>query len=276
MSEGLDDICLGIQTLMLSAKRGLKYNEIIDEMKEKGSRATINKHLRHLEEKEYVTCKLVRTAKGRSTVYQWNPTPSKIISYKPPYVFLFVKIRLEIPKIPDKKIHHTMVYRFRNQSDDVQEYFGLHIFGDVPRSWQELNPHMYEEEDGKSIELGSSNIILGDDALRKSISVKFNSPLYTGKEKTIRFEYDWEEPNQFWEYRKGENPPDLFELEFLYPAQKNYKLYVYEIDPLTQAKKLAKNEPHTDEVDGKRFIRWQIEDPEIGQIFRFEWNELAA
>ena len=273
MSEDLDDVCQGIRTLLVSTKQGLRYNDIVEKMQEKGSRATINKHLRHLEEKEYVTCKLVRTGKGRSTVYHWNPTPSKIISYKPAYVFLLVRIGLEIPETPDAKIHHSMIYRFRNQSDDVQEYFGMHIFGDVPKSWKELDPHIYEEEDGASVELGPSNVSVADDAIRKSISIKFTSPLYTGKEKIIRLEYDWEEPNKFWEYRKGENPPDLFEFELIYPAKNSYKLHVYEIDPLTQAKRLAKNEPYQGDRDGKKLIRWQIEDPQIGQVFRFEWGE---
>lgn len=273
MSDELDDICITIHDLLSSTKQGLKYNDIVEKLKDKGSRATINKHLRELEQKEYVTCKLVRTGKGRSTVYHWNPTPSKIISYKPPYVFLFVKIGLEIRRPPEKKIHHTMLYTFRNQSDDVQEYFGMHIFGDVPRSWQELNPHIYEQEGGKRIELDASNISVEDDSLRKTISVKFGSPLYTGKEKTIIFEYDWEEPGQFWEYRKGENPPDLFELELVHPADNNYKLHVYEIDPLTQAKRLAKNEPQTGDGDGKKLIKWHVENPQIGQTFRFEWRE---
>lgn len=273
MSYDLDDICITIRDLLLSTKQGLKYNDIIEKLKDRGSRATINKHLRHLEEKEYVTCKLVRTNTGRSTVYHLNPTPSKIITYKPPYHFLLSKIILEIPKGRDAKIHHTMMYTFRNQSDDVQEYFGMHIFGDVPRSWKELNPHIYEEDGGKSIELDSSNITVGDDGLRKSISIKFNSPLYAGRDKTIRFEYDWEEPNQFWEYRKGENPPDLFEFELLYPTNSNCKLFVYEIDPLTQRKKVSSNEPKQESSDGKKLIRWQVENPEIGELFRFEWRE---
>ncbi len=272
MEDDLDYICLTIRDLLSSTKQGLKYNDIVEKLKEKGSRATINKHLRHLEEKEYVTCKLVRTDKGRSTIYNWNPTPSKVISYKPPYHLLLVKISLEIPQPPEVKIHHGMIYTFRNQSDDVQEYFGMHVFGDVPRSWQELNPHIYEVEGGKSIELDSSNVVVGDDSLRKSISIKYNSPLYTGREKTVRFEYDWEEPNQFWEYRRGENPPDFFEFELVYPAKSNYKLSVYEIDPVTQTKKLARNEPQTDKRNGRKLIRWQVEEPEIGQIFRFEWR----
>ena len=272
MSADLDDVCKGIQALLTTTKQGLKYNDIVEKMNDKGSRATINKHLRELEQKEYVTCKMVRNDKGRSTIYSWNPTPSKIISYKPPYVFLFVKVGLEVPKTVDSKIHHNLIYHFRNQSDEVQEYFGMHIFGDIPRTWQELNPHIYEES-GKSIELGPSNINVGDDALRKSISVKFSSPLYTGKEKIIRFEYDWEEPNHFWEYRKGENPPSLFEFELIHPAKKNYRFFAYEIDPLTQAKKLSKDEPKTGDIEDKKFVRWHIEDPQIGQIFRFEWSE---
>ena len=272
MSIDLDDICSIIRDLLSSTKQGLKYNDIVERLKEKGSRATINKHLRHLEEKEYVICKLVRTDRGRSTIYQWNPTPSKIISYKPTYAFLLVKIGIEIPEAPETKVHHTLLYNFRNQSDDTQEYFGMHIFGDVPRSWQDLNPHIYEEGD-RSIELDPSKIVVRDDDLRKSISVKFNSPLYAGKEKTIRLEYDWEEPAQYWEYRKGENLPDVLEFELVYPAKSNYKLYVYEIDPLTQEKKLSRNEPKTGDTDAKKFIRWQVENPQIGQIYRFEWRE---
>ncbi len=271
MPDDLDDICVSIRDLLSSTKLGLKYNDIVERLKEKGSRATINKHLRHLEEKEYVVCKLVRTDRGRSTVYQWNPTPSKIISYKPPYAFLIIKIGLEIPEASEKKVHHALLYNFRNQSDDVQEYFGMHIFGDVPSSWQDLNPHIYEGSE--NIELDPSRAVVRDDPLRKSISVKFNSPLYSGKEKTIRFEYDWEEPSQYWEYRKGENLPDLLEFELVYPASSNYRLYVYEIDPLTQAKKLSSNEPKTGDNDGKKFMRWQVENPQMGQIYRFEWRE---
>lgn len=273
MLDDLDDICLTIRDLLSSRKEGLKYNDIIGKLKEKGSRATINKHLRELEQKEYVTCQLVRTDRGRSTVYHWNPTPSKVISYKPPYAFLLAKIGLEIPEPPEAKIHHSMLYNFRNQLADVQEYFGMHIFGDVPRSWQDLNPHIYEEEGAKSIELNASNIVVRDDGLRKSISVKFMSPLYPGREKMIRFEYDWEEPSQFWEYRKAENPPDLFQFELVHPPNTNYKLYVYEIDPLTQARKLSKDEPQPGNEDGKKCIRWQLENPQVGQIFRFEWHE---
>ena len=273
MVSDLDDICLTIRDLLTATKQGLKYNDIIEKMKEKGSRATINKHLRELERNENVVCKLVRTDRGRSTVYQWNPAPSKIITYKPPYALLSVKIALEMLEAPAKMVHHTMVYRFRNQLDDVQEHFGMHIFGEVPRSWDELNPHVYEEEVNRSIEVDLSNITVEDDSLKKSISMKFNSPLYPRKEKTIRFEYDWEEPRQYWEYRKVENPPDFFEFDLLYMAKRNYRLYVYEIDPLTQTKKLSKDEPQMGDNDGKKFIRWQVENPQIGQVFRFEWRE---
>jgi hypothetical protein len=269
----LDDICSSIHGLLSSQKRGLKYNDIVDRLKEKGSRATINKHLRDLEQKEYVVCKLVRTDRGRSTLYQWNPTPSKIISYKPPYALLVVKIGLELLEEPDKMVHHTMLYTFRNQLDDVQENFGMHIFGDVPRNWKDLNPHIFEQEGNRINELDPSNVSVEDDPLRKSISVRFNSPLYAGKDKTIRFEYDWEEKTQYWEYRKGENPPDYFEFELVHPASKNYRLAVYEIDPLTQTKRLSRNEPEIGNRDGKKIIKWQVEDPEIGQVFRFEWRE---
>jgi len=271
MEEELDQICLTVRDLLSSTKKGLKYNEIVERMKEKGSRATINKHLRHLEEKDYVICKFVRTDKGRSTVYRWNPTPSKIISYKPSYHFLLVKIGLQIPEVPETKVHHTMIYTFRNQSDDVQEYFGMHIFGDVPKSWEELNPHIYEVESGRNVELDPSNVNVNDDSLRKSISIKYRSPLYPGKEKTIRFEYDWEEPSNFWEYRKAENPSDLFEFELVHSAKSNYKLFIYEIDPVTQTKKLVRDEPQVGHIDGKKLIMWRVEEPEIGQIFRFEW-----
>ena len=243
-------------------------------MKEKGSRATINKHLRHLEEKEYVTCNLVCTEKGRSTIYKWNPTiewPSKIISYKPPYVFLYIKNSIEISTTSNNKVHHTMIYNFRNQSDDVQQFLGIFIFGDLARSWQEINPHIYEEN-VKRIELGPSNISVADDGLRKVISAKFSSPLYTGKEKIIRFEYDWEEPNQYWEFGRGDNQPYLYEFELVYSHDKNYKFYVYEINHLTQLKKLAKIEPQVSDKGGKKFHKWQIEDPQIGQGFRFKWS----
>lgn len=273
MADDLDDICITIRDLLVSSKQGLKYNDIIEKMKEKGSRATINKHLRDLEKNENVLCKLVRNDKGRSTVYQWNPAPSKIISYKPPYVLLSVKIALEILETPADMVHHTMVYSFRNQLDDVQEYFGMHIFGDVSKSWKELNPHVYEGDGGKSIELDPSNVVVEDDYLKKSISAKFNSPLYPGKEKTISFEYDWEEPGHHWEYRKGENPPDFFEFDLIYRADRDYRLHVYEIDPLTQGKKLSKNEPQTGTTDGRKFIKWSAENLQIGQIFRFEWRE---
>jgi hypothetical protein len=273
MVDDLDDICLTIRDLLVSTKQGLKYNDIIEKMKEKGSRATINKHLRELEKKENVICKLVRTDKGRSTVYHWNPAPSKIITYKPPYALLSIKIGLEIIDTNTNLVHHTMVYSFRNQLDDVQEYFGMHIFGDVPKTWKELNPRVYEEEGSRSIEVDPSNIFVEDDLLKKLISMKFNTPLYPGKEKTIRFEYDWEEPRQYWEYRKFENPPDHFEFDLVYHPDKNYRLFVYEIDPLTQTKKLSKDEPQLGNMDGKKMIKWQVENPQIGQVFRFEWRE---
>lgn len=273
MKNELDAICSTIRDLLSSTKEGLKYSDIIERMKNRGSRATINKHLRDLESKEYVVCKLVRTDKGRSTVYKWNTTPSKIISYKPPYALLSVKIGLEVLESPMAMVHHTMGCTFRNQSEDVQEYFGMHIFGDVPRRWKELNPHIYEKDGNKSIELDPSNIFVGDDSLRKSISVKFNSPLYPTKQKTIELEYDWEEPNQFWEYRKADNPPDFFECELLFQTNRNYQLYVYENDQVTQAKKLSRNEPQAGYRDGKKFVRWYIENFQLGQVFRFEWRE---
>ena len=48
----LDDICSSIHGLLSSQKRGLKYNDIVDQLKDKGSRATINKHLRDLEQND--------------------------------------------------------------------------------------------------------------------------------------------------------------------------------------------------------------------------------
>lgn len=71
---------------------------------------------------------------------------------------------------------------------------------------------------------------------------------------------------------KGDNQPNLYEFELVYPHEKNYKFFVYEMYFLTQLKKLAKNEPHVSEKGGKKFIKWQIEDPQIGQGFRFEWS----
>lgn len=114
------------------------------------------------------------------------------------FLFNYIGIELEVRDIKTMMTHHTMTWSPVNISAEPVERIFYYLDGDVPRSFQDMNVTIKDEE-GRDLEIMSLNV---NKPYHKEFFVKFRKPLKPGeKGRMAILEYDWEEPERQFYYR---------------------------------------------------------------------------
>jgi hypothetical protein len=186
--------------------------------------------------------------------------------------FLNFGLLLQITDPATMMVHHAITRRIKNISKKPLEQHFAFLFGDVPRSWNNLNLCV-RGEGGNPIAIKEVNL---DSPTRKEFSIELKPPLYPNEDTLYTVEWDWEEPQQYFEYtfvtlcRSSQ-------VELIFPATKNYELSVYEVIRETREKRASDIKPKKRMIVGNEAkIVWSRDDIDMNTILRFEWQEPKA
>lgn len=187
------------------------------------------------------------------------------------YQFLDASLQLEITDLENMLVRHRYSRRVKNISDQARETHFCQIWGDIPRSWEDLNLEIYDEQ-GRTLDLEDITL---DQPMRKEFLVKFREPLYpddpTRASLLYTVKWDWEEPKRCFEYTLV-TQCDRLDFSLIFPKVADIKLRVYEIEPETGVRHLCAKRPRPTEIKGdKASIRWIDRDIRKRRRLRFTW-----
>ena len=193
-----------------------------------------------------------------------------------PFEFNEVGIEVNVKNRAGTKVSYAMNYLVRNVTQSAQAQFVVYFFGDVPRKWAQISPRVYEIDAATDTvdELYNSKIrpeFLREDPYTKRFVVKFRKPVYPGQERKLRVEYEWDNPQHYWEYT-NENRPKFLEFKVISREENHLRVAFYEIDKLTQRKILSPIESEIVKSNDESVVTWRCEVPSSRIMIRAEWQ----
>jgi len=211
---------------------------------------------------------------GRKTIPQKDKVAKEkeeIFGGQPEFEFNKIELLLDVTDPKSMKTHHTWIWDIKNISKKPLEQLYYSIGGDIPKDFSELNVKITDEN--------KNNLeIISLDANRpheKAFYVKLKKPLRrTHKNRIIKLEYDWEEPERVFEYVFSARCKK-FKYAFTIPKGVPIKYRILEVikelgmkkrveDPAPKIKYLSKKTQITWETDKNQKIR-------PNDAFEFQW-----
>ncbi|MGI0008926.1 MAG: hypothetical protein ACRD92_04825, partial [Nitrosopumilaceae archaeon] len=118
---------------------------------------------------------------------------------KPSYNFAFrtIDIMLDVVEPTTLLTHHTWVWKLENISKEPKEQVHYIIDGDKEKDFKDLHVTVKDER-GNSLEVLTVDQIK---PTHKEFNVQLRNPMLPKQVKTLKLEYDWEEPDRSFYYR---------------------------------------------------------------------------
>src|SRR3970040_2102009 len=113
------------------------------------------------------------------------------------FAFEGVEILLEITDPKTLLTHHTWVWNIRNISKEPKDQIFYYLDGDAPKEFADMNVTITDEKNNRLNVLGLNS----NKPYHKEFNVQLNRPILPKQKKTIKLEYDWEEPDRNFFYR---------------------------------------------------------------------------
>lgn len=182
------------------------------------------------------------------------------------YPYLEVNVTIKDPTI--MRLKYKRLYEIENISDEPI-YQVLHgIATDIPKTFEELNIKVYDNENQNLI-ISSISV---DKPFQKEFTTVFNRPiLKEEKGKFYVLEYEVEEPDRYFENTFLVDCHE-FIINFDYPITMAPPI-VYDTSLESHEKKYCDKQPVVIEINkGRATARWKRMNIFQGQSFRFEWK----
>jgi len=182
------------------------------------------------------------------------------------YPYLEVNVTIKDPTI--MRLKYKRLYEIENISDEPI-YQVLHgIATDIPKTFEELNIKVYDNENQNLI-ISSISV---DKPFQKEFTTVFNRPiLKEEKGKFYVLEYEVEEPDRYFENTFLVDCHE-FIINFDYPITMVPPI-VYDTSLESHEKKYCDKQPVVIEINkGRATARWKRMNIFQGQSFRFEWK----
>ena len=182
------------------------------------------------------------------------------------YPYLEVNVTIKDPSI--MRLKYKRLYEIENISDEPI-YQVLHgIATDIPKTFEELNIKVYDNENQNLI-ISSISV---DKPFQKEFTTVFNRPiLKEEKGKFYVLEYEVEEPDRYFENTFLVDCHE-FIINFDYPITMAPPI-VYDTSLESHEKKYCNKQPVVIEINkGRATARWKRMNIFQGQSFRFEWK----
>ena len=205
-------------------------------------------------------------------IYEEGKFGNKTPPTKPPDVpskhFKFEKVELilDIKNSKTMMTHHTQTWNLVNVSNEPRDIIHYNIDGDKPKTFADLHMSVKDGK-GKKLKILSLN---AKNPIHKEFNVKLDKPIKPNSMKTLKLEWDWEEPSRNYIY-KFSTECKKFRYVINISDKTELKQRVLKIDPDTGYAEFASPAPMVRYRNGKTHVSWERNNVQPHDAYRFEW-----
>jgi len=182
------------------------------------------------------------------------------------FAFDSIDIILEITDLKTWATHHTWIWKIQNVSKEPKEQIFYYLDGDTQKDFASMNVTVKDDRDNKLQILAISRNL----PYHKEFNVQLGRPLKQKQKKSIKLEYDWEEPLRTFFYRFASNCK-RFSYTCIIPKGVELKNRVLKVEVETGYKVHATPPPTIEYKDDKTTITWQKNNLKAYEAYQFEW-----
>ena len=200
--------------------------------------------------------------------YQRSKMKKEIIKLRRTTIYPYLEVNVTVKDPNTMQLKYKRLYEIENISDEPI-YQVLHgIATDIPKTFQELNIKVYDNEN-QTLTISSISV---DKPFQKEFTTVFKKPILKGeKGKFYVLEYEVEEPDKYFENAFLVDCHE-FIINIDYPITMMPPV-VYDANLEAQEKKYCDTQPVIIESNKERAIaRWKRMNIYQGQSFRLEWK----
>jgi len=187
---------------------------------------------------------------------------------KPTTNFAFdrIEILLEVTNPKTMLTHHTWVWSIRNISKEPKEQIFYYLDGDSPKEFADMNVVVTDERENKLQILS----LAANKPYHKELNVSLNRPMLPKQKKTLKLEYDWEEPDRSFFYRFASDCKE-FSYTCMIPKGVEVKNRILKVDTEAGLKIHATPPAAVKYLDDMTSITWGKSNIKAYDAFQFEW-----
>lgn len=201
-------------------------------------------------------------------LYQRSKMKKEVIKLRRTTIYPYLEVNVTVQDLNTMLLRYKRLYEIENISDEPI-YQVLHgIATDIPKTFQELNIKVYDNEN-QTLKISSISV---DKPFQKEFTTFFNKPILKGERgKFYVLEYEVEEPDKYFENAFLVDCHE-FIINIDYPITMAPPV-VYDINIESHEKNYCDIQPAIIESNKKRAIaRWKKRNIFQGQSFRLEWK----
>jgi hypothetical protein len=179
--------------------------------------------------------------------------------------FETIEIALDVTDVKTMLTHHTWSWILRNVSKEAKDQIFYRLDGDSPKDFAAMNVKISDDK-GKQHEIQSLNV---NKPYQKEFVVKL-PPVLPKKTKSIKLQYDWEEPEKTFVFR---TPSDCKQFTYLFsiPKGTDIKIRVLKVDMDSGLKILADPSPIVKHLEDKTIVSWSKQNLKAYDAYQFQW-----
>lgn len=193
-------------------------------------------------------------------------TEEKIV--KPMYNFAFkeIAIVLDVTNTTNMMTHHTWVWKIQNIAKEPKEQVHYVIAGDREKEFKDMHVTVKDER-GNNLQILTLDV---NKPMLKEFNVKLKNPMLPKQTKTLKLEYDWEEPDRNFYYRVSSDCKEFTYL-FSIPNGTEIKTRVLRVDAETGYRIYASPNPTVKYLDDKTIVNWSKTNLKAFDAYQFQW-----
>ena len=177
----------------------------------------------------------------------------------PKWIMKHAEARFVITDAKSMMVHHTIVWNIVVLASDPWTMYDFTPASVIPRKSSEINLLVREESsDGRVLAQPRTTDMSCGNLLQKSFLIELGEPLMPGDEsRTLYIEYDWEEPDRYYQYGFG-LPYKRFKFALTSPPELHVEPTVYRIDNAS-GEKIKESEValiRKNRDDGSSYYEW--------------------
>jgi len=181
------------------------------------------------------------------------------------FKFETIEIALDVTDVKTMLTHHTWSWVLRNVSKETKDQIFYRLDGDSEKDFAEMNVKISDDK-GKQLEIQSLSV---NKPYHKEFVVKL-PPILPKKTKSIKLQYDWEEPDRSFVFR---TPSECKQFSYLFsiPKGADIKIRVLKVDMDSGLKILAEPSPTVKNLEDKTIVSWSKQNLKAYDAYQFQW-----
>ena len=201
-------------------------------------------------------------------LFQKSKMAQEIIKRKLTMLYNKIDVTLTVMDPKTMFVHYKRLSSIENTSDGPIKAILHGIATDVPKSFNELNVRMSDEE-GRELNIKSINF---DKPYQKEFTTLFDKPLSRGeKDRVYALEYDIEEPERYFE-NYFSTDCKKYTMSLIYPSDADFKPEVFDVDLENEKKTKSNKQARLKETEnGLLKATWTWTNMLESQVLRLEW-----